>query len=157
MGDLSQNFDLSEFNASGTALQRGIVNQCPPELIQYLRALAVTFLEPCRAQFGPLIVSSGYRCPALNAAVGGVPDSEHVLACAADIVPVGGWTDTLTREAVVAWYVASGLPFDQVIDEGSGTSRWVHVGMAPPGKNPRQEALLWRGGAYVPFDANVTS
>jgi zinc D-Ala-D-Ala carboxypeptidase len=152
MGDLSDHFDLDEFQHSDTALARGIVNQVPGDLVPLIRTLAVTYLEPCRAEFGPLRISSGYRCPALNAAVGGVPTSEHVLGCAADIVPTGGWTDTLTREVVVGWFVDSGLQYDQVIDEGSPDgARWVHVGMAPPGRNPRQQALLWRGGAYVPF------
>jgi zinc D-Ala-D-Ala carboxypeptidase len=155
MGDLSDHFSLSEFEQSQTALQRGIVNRCPPELVQYLRTLAVVLLEPVRAQFGPLIVTSGYRCPALNAAVGGVPNSEHTLACAADVVPVGGWTDTLTREAVVGWLAASTLPYDQAIDEGNAKgSRWVHIGMAPPGQDARRQALLFRDGVYVPF--NVT-
>jgi len=152
MGDLSDHFSLSEFEYSDTALKRGIVNRCPPELVQYLRTLSVVLLEPCRAQFGPLQVTSGYRCPALNAAVGGVPTSEHTLACAADVTPVGGWTDTLTRETVVGWFVAGNLPFDQVIDEGSPDgARWVHIGMAPPGHDARRQALLWRGAQYVTF------
>jgi uncharacterized protein YcbK (DUF882 family) len=43
-------------------------------------------LDELREKFGlPLVISSGYRCPEHNAAVGGVPKSQHMQGIAADI------------------------------------------------------------------------
>ena len=151
MTPLSTHFSLEEFAASETAAAHGIDNVVPQALVIQLALLCTSCLEPIRAQFGPLRISSGYRCPALNALVGGVATSEHTLGCAADIVPVIGWTDTLTREAVVAWCVANLSAYDQLIDEGAGGARWVHVGIAPPGRVARGQALLFENGTYTPF------
>lgn len=152
---ISAHFSLEEFSASETADAHGIDNTVPASLVLCLAQLCASCLEPIRARFGPLRISSGYRCPELNALVGGVPDSEHVSGCAADIVPVGGWTDTLTRESVVAWCVSNLNSFDQVIDEGTPNgARWVHVGIAPAGQPSRKQALLFNGTSYVPFTPN---
>ena len=42
-------------------------------------------LEPVRADIGPVVILSSFRCPAHNAAVGGEPDSAHLCGLAADI------------------------------------------------------------------------
>ena len=153
MTPISAHFMLEEFSASETADAHGIDNTVPSSLVLCLAQLCASCLEPIREQFGPMRISSGYRCPALNELVGGVENSEHVSGCAADVVPVGGWTDTLTREAVVAW-CAQNLHFDQCIDEGTPNgARWVHVGIAPAGQFSRQEALLFDGTKYTPFVA----
>ena len=148
---LTAHFSLEEFAASETADAHGIDNSVPSSLVLCLAQLCAMCLEPIRAQFGPLRISSGYRCAELNALVGGVADSEHVSGCAADIVPVGGWTETLTREAMVAWCAAN-IHYDQCIDEGAPNgARWVHVGIAPAGQPSRQQALLFQNGKYTPF------
>jgi zinc D-Ala-D-Ala carboxypeptidase len=72
------------------------------------------FLEVLRATFGdrPIKVTSGYRSPARNAAVGGVPTSDHVAGLAADVVlPVSLFTAYQTLKA----RQASLPPFDQLI------------------------------------------
>lgn len=79
-------FYISEFEKSETAKKLGINNKIPNELIKYLDRLIVCTLNPARRQFGDrIIVNSGYRCKKLNIAVGGVPNSLHLQARAADI------------------------------------------------------------------------
>jgi hypothetical protein len=52
-----------------------------------LTILVEQLLDPIRRRYGaPILVTSGYRCPALNPAVGGVANSHHIVGCAADIV-----------------------------------------------------------------------
>ena len=46
----------------------------------------ISALEQLRAKVGPIHITSGYRCPDHNKAIGGAPKSEHVLGRAADIV-----------------------------------------------------------------------
>ena len=84
---LSEHFDLNEFTRSATADRLHIDNSIPEEFIPNLKNLCQQVLEPLREHFGiPVIISSGYRCPALNRAVGGVPNSQHLKGEAADII-----------------------------------------------------------------------
>lgn len=86
MTKLTEHFTLEELYKSTTATNKGI-NNYPCKTIQAkLKTLAVTILEPIRKAWGaPIIVSSGYRCYALNKAVGGSSISDHMYGCAADI------------------------------------------------------------------------
>ena len=144
---LSKNFMLSELIRTS---HRRFDNNPPQIVIDRLEVLAVTLLQPVRDRWGPLWVTSGYRCPELNSAIGGSSSSAHMFGCAADFVPI---VKVPTRE-IVEWIVeASGLPFDQVIDEYSSTSNWIHLGMPKPDRRePRRQALTMRGGEYCPFE-----
>ena len=83
---LSENFSLSEFERSMMAERLGIDNAIPNEAQLNLRTLCVRVLQPLRELYEkPLRISSGYRCEALNKAVGGVPTSQHRLGEAADV------------------------------------------------------------------------
>lgn len=84
---LSPNFTYEEMIASGTAKSKGIDNT-PKEqyLIDNMTALCVNILQPLREAWGDsIIVNSCYRCPKVNAAVGGAKNSDHMYAAAADI------------------------------------------------------------------------
>lgn len=84
--NLSKNFTLEELTASPTAKAKGIDNTPTEKVIAELTKLAKTVLQPIREAYGkPIIVSSGYRCPALNTAVKGAKTSQHMLGQAADI------------------------------------------------------------------------
>ena len=86
---LTEHFDLAEFTLSQEAARRGIDNTPPDEVLENLYILAMA-LEEVRARLGcPIVISSGYRSPALNAAVGGAPNSAHVLGYAADLTCPG--------------------------------------------------------------------
>ena len=83
---LSNNFTLHEMCASATAVAKGIENIPKAEQIQNLQRLCVRLLQPLRDVYGEsLAINSGFRCPVLNKAVGGVPSSQHLKGQAADV------------------------------------------------------------------------
>ena len=131
---LSPNFTLAQFTHSDTARERGLSNAPGPEHLAHLRLLAAA-LEEVQALLGaPLVISSGYRSPILNAAVGGVPHSLHALGLAADFVCPAYGTPLQAARAIAT----SAIAFDQMIHE---FGRWVHFGLARPGAAPRRELL----------------
>lgn len=126
---LSEHFNLSEFERSATADRMHIDNTIPEELIPSLKNLCEQVLEPLREHFGtPVIISSGYRCPALNNAVGGVPNSQHLKGEAADII-LPPSTLNAQRSTLNDWFfwLKDNTNFDQLIWEKKGASRWIHV------------------------------
>ena len=85
---LSKNFNMKEFWNSPTAKRKGIDNHIPEKYHKNLINL-VQMLQVIRDTYGqPIIVGSGYRCSKLNRAVGGVSNSDHKYAAAADIKTV---------------------------------------------------------------------
>ncbi|MGU7780543.1 D-Ala-D-Ala carboxypeptidase family metallohydrolase [Burkholderia sp. PU8-34] len=134
MGHLTTHFTLEEMVASDTARRRGIDNTPSPVVVANLRRTAEV-LERVREQLGarPMIVTSGYRSPALNRAVGGVANSAHLSGLAVDFVcPKFGAPIDICR--VIA---ASPIEFDQLIQEGT----WVHIGLVAYGTKPRRQVL----------------
>ena len=139
---LSPHFTLAELTHT---IHTDIDNAPSPQDIQRLQYLAVTLLEPLRAKFGPLEISSGFRTKPLNERLKGQPDSAHLYGCAADFVPRNAGV-----AEVVVWVMRdSGLPYDQVIDENKADRRWCHIGIAKPGRAaPRREGWAFANGAY---------
>ena len=83
---LSEHFTLEELTSSSTAKRYKIDNTPDANIIAKLKILCRTILEPLRERYGkPIIISSGYRCPALNKLVGGASASDHQFGNAADI------------------------------------------------------------------------
>ena len=130
---LTDHFILAEFTISQEAARRGIDNDPPPEVVENLYLLAMA-LEDVRERLGaPIVISSGYRSPALNEAVGGAANSAHVLGFAADITCPG-----FGRPLSVCRAIASmpNLRYDQIIHEygtpaGGG---WCHLSIDPRGR-----------------------
>lgn len=122
---LSKNFTLQEFTKSQTALRRGIDNTPEGEHLEAAKALFENVVQKVRDHFGPTVINSGYRGPALNEAVGGSPRSQHCKGQAADIEVPG------VANADVAQWIVDNTEFDQVILEfytpGIPDSGWVHV------------------------------
>ena len=79
-------FTIKELCKSSTAIEKKIDNTPNSEVINNLTQLIDNILDPLRERFGkPIIVNSGYRCPALNKAVNGSKTSQHIKGLAADI------------------------------------------------------------------------
>lgn len=124
---MTPTYTLADLTRSQVATRRGIDNTPPPEAAASLERLRLQVLEPlaeeCRRRGLPVPqVTSGYRAPAVNAAVGGSPTSQHVRGEAADLVLPGHPAETLYQLLRTV-----GLPFDQLIQEFDS---WVHVSWA---------------------------
>ena len=142
---LSENFSLRELIHSDKAIKLKIDNTPTPNALASLYILAST-LELIRKAVGlPIKISSGYRCPALNTAVGGSKTSAHCLGLAADFTVAG-----MTPRQVCEKIVAAGIVVDQLILENISATNpdgvWVHVGLSTT-KN-RQEVLTMKAGKY---------
>lgn len=112
MGDITKNFSFSEFQRSSRAAAAGINNNIPTRTISLaIRDLVESVLQPLRDRLGaPIIINSGYRCPALNKLVNGAKGSQHMKGEAADIRCAFYKPVDLAR-----MILRMDLPFDQVI------------------------------------------
>ena len=122
---LTENFTLQEMIHSNTAIAKGIVNMPNEQQINFIRELCISILQPIREEFGvPIHISSGFRSPKLNVAIGGSTSSQHcaLRGAAADIQ-----MDEMNAE--IFNYIKDELIFDQLIWEfGDGQNPdWVHV------------------------------
>ena len=121
-------FTLKELTRSVTAKNKGIDNTPGEVEKNNLIALIENVLDPLREAWGqPIIITSGYRCPALNRAVGGAAASQHVKGEAADIRTV---SDTVEdNKALYELIRVLNLPIDQCINEYGYD--WIHVSYSP--------------------------
>ena len=124
-------FTIEELSRSATAERLGIVNKGDARIVENLTVLTDCLLDPLRALWGaPLRVTSGYRCPALNRAVGGVANSHHLRGMAADLVTMSNRVGENRRLMDVL--VGSGLRWTQAIWEcNRHGATWVHVAYDP--------------------------
>ena len=81
---LSANFSLNELTKSDTATRHDIDNTPTMQVIENLQDLVDNVLQPLREKFGPIVVTSGYRSPAVNTKIGGSTTSDHCHGYAAD-------------------------------------------------------------------------
>jgi hypothetical protein len=132
---ISKNFTLDELTASATAKQMRIINAPGVDEVCNLCALVHNVLQPLRDAMGESIkIGSGYRCPQLNKAVGGVSNSQHVKGEAADLCIDG---DMKKGKRWFEW-IKSHCDFDQLIMEHNAKGTyWVHVSYRADGKNRR--------------------
>lgn len=119
MTRLTRNFTLDELVLSDYAIRNDLDNTPNDEQIENLRILCFNVLQPLREVLGkPVIVTSGYRSPVVNKAIGGATTSQHIKGQAADIhVPEMSIQELYD-------FIKANLPFDQLIQE---FGRWVHV------------------------------
>ncbi len=135
--NLSEHFTLAELTASDTAARQGIDNTPSPEIVGELRRTA-ELLERVRDILkAPIIVTSGYRCLALNRAIGSADTSAHVRGMAADF-KAPGFGSPLEVCRRLQMY-AEALDYDQLIFEFSA---WTHIGRADA---PRRQDLTIDG------------
>jgi uncharacterized protein YcbK (DUF882 family) len=122
---ISKNLTLVELIRSQTAIRKGIDNNPSEQVISNLKLVATKVFEPLREGLGqPIRISSGYRSPSLNRAIGGAKNSQHTTGEALDLQGIG----TLKNSQIFN-YIKKNLEFDQLIWE-FGTDKepaWVHV------------------------------
>jgi len=128
-------FTFQEFERSDTAYKLAIDNTMPEAARKNVAALVDAVLDPLREAWGkPIIVNSGYRCAALNKAVGGVPTSMHLTGHAADIT-TGNSVDNrrlyqLAQDLRLPCFELIGKKYD---------FRWLHISYCP-GREERRPA-----------------
>lgn len=132
-------FTIEEMYASATAKAKGINNKPNVQQMINLVYLCAFVLEPLRVAMNePIKIGSGFRSAKLNAAVGGVWNSQHLKGQAADLCIDGD----LKKGRKWFEYIKNHLPFDQLIWEHNPKtgSYWVHVSFVFPdfGKNRRK-------------------
>lgn len=138
---LSPHFTLDELTFSQTASREALDNTPSADVLANLKRLTQT-LEQVRSLVDcPVLVSSGYRSPALNRRVGGAPDSAHTRGLAADLTAT-----RFTPKALAQLVADSDLVFDQLILE---YDRWVHLAVAEQGAR-RQILTIRKGTGYLP-------
>ena len=127
--NLSPHFTLDELTHTD---HREIDNSPTQDEISNLQQLA-NFLEEVKTVLGgkPIMISSGFRCKALNDAVGSKDTSQHRTGFAADFRVPG-----MTPDEVVRAVVASCIGYDQIIRE---FDRWTHISVSD---KPRKQALI---------------
>lgn len=121
MTKLSEHVTVEEFTQSPTAINRGINQTMDSTTYQKAVDLCVNVFEPIRAHLGrPIKINSGYRSPALNRAVGGASNSQHVKGEAMDL-------DLHDRD-LFEWIIDN-IDFDQMIFESGTTDSagWFHI------------------------------
>ena len=121
-----KHFTITELSRSATATVKGIDNTPSPDIRQKLQTLIEELLDPIREAWGgPITVNSGYRCPALNKAVGGVATSQHQKGEAADLNAGNPVKNKMLFDKIVDMQKAGHIQFDQLIDEAH--YQWVHI------------------------------
>lgn len=133
MMTITDNFTLEEMLASATAKAKGITNQPTTQAVINLTKLVLNVLQPLReAMNEPIKIGSGFRCQALNKAVGGVSNSQHMTGQAADLC-IDGDVEKGKR-----WYkfITAYCDFDQCFwEHNSKGSYWIHVSYVSKKKN----------------------
>ena len=129
---LTAHFNLAEFTRSESAKRHGVSNEPTPEHLENIIVLCERILEPIRAKYGPIVISSGYRSKTLNHYIGGALKSQHLEGKAVDI-DMDGMGSVTNKE--IFEYIKYNLEFDQLINEFNYA--WVHVSYNA-GKNRKQ-------------------
>lgn len=139
-------FTINELCKSATATKLGINNNPPAVVKTNLENLVKNVLDPLREAYGkPIGVYSGYRSNALNKAVNGAKNSQHLTGTAADI----HGANTTENRRLYDLVLRMQLPFDQMIlEKGTKTNpQWIHISFNP--KNNRKQTLYYNGKSYV--------
>lgn len=147
---LTENFTLEEMAKSPTADRLGIDNTPSRHDVERLRRLCLNVLQPVRDFWGPVRVTSGFRCQELNRVIGGSPTSQHTTGEAADFEIPG------VSNVTISQWVIDSTDFDQLILEyftGPPNSGWIHVSYGPRQRReilhkqkgqPYKKGLGWR-------------
>ena len=137
---MTLNFKLSELIHSDEANKRKINNMPDINSLDNLLILIVDCLQPIRDMVDlPMNISSGYRCNALNDAIKGAKNSEHLKGMACDFT-IKGWT---AKEAY-EYIKKNGFKYTQLILE---KNQWVHISYNKD--DLKKENLIYDGKKYI--------
>lgn len=142
---LTDHFTLAELTASDTARRLKIANAPTTAHLVNLKRTA-QHMEQVRwvLEDNAIRVTSAYRNPVVNRAVGGVPNSDHAQGWAVDFT-CPGFGDPL---AICRAIEASEIAYDQLIHERKPNGAWwVHISFHP---RMRRQSLTYNGSRYTP-------
>jgi zinc D-Ala-D-Ala carboxypeptidase len=126
---LSKNFVLSEIIRSSTAKRLNINNEPSKKHLQNLSLLITNLIQPMRDAIGPIRISSGYRNPALNRAIGGSHKSQH---CKGEALDIQFWKEgKMCNKEIYDYILDSNMEFDQMINEFDFS--WIHISLKKKG------------------------
>ena len=122
---LSKNFTRAEIEHSNTAKRLGIKNEMSEKHLENMQRLIDNLIQPMRDAIGPIRISSGYRSPKLNKAIGGSSRSQHSKGEALDLQ---FWEKgKMNNRVIYEWVLESGVEFDQMINEFDFS--WIHISL----------------------------
>lgn len=137
---LSPHFTLRELTKTGVNIEN-VPNE---EQVNNLKRLC-QWLEQLRRRWNnlygegddPIIINSGFRSPAVNKAVGGVPTSNHLTGCAVDIRCIG--IEQALRYASILLDISdlSHEDYDELLIEQKAHVVWIHFAVKPTGNRRR--------------------
>lgn len=160
---LSKNFSLYDLTATSHAEFKEMNREINPLQIAKLKQVAELWELVWELTGIPWVISSGYRCPALNQAVGSTIRSQHLLCEAADAVPKGIAVDEAFRK--MRQLAKDGkFRFGQLIFEkatrgySNSVVEWVHLSLGSPHRAPEHcgQILTMNEGQYQLLETIVT-
>ena len=132
---LSKNFTRAEIEHSNTAKRLDISNEMSDEHLENMQRVIDNLIQPMRDAIGPIRISSGYRSPKLNKAIGGSSRSQH---CKGEALDLQFWKEgKMNNKVIYDWILDSGLEFDQMINEFDFS--WIHISLK---KNSNRSEVL---------------
>ena len=146
---LTENLTLLEATKSNTATRLGIDNTPPPAIVERMIETAEKIFQPVRDALGPIRVSSFYRSPDLNRAIGGSKTSQH---CKGEAIDMQG---ILASNKILFNSACDLEDYDQIIWEFGTLEEpdWVHVSYSKT--HNRKQILratkIGKRTAYVPW------
>jgi hypothetical protein len=138
---LSPHFSFDEMTRTGQTHLQAANREEARRFIAPLTAVCTTLLEPVRLKFGPVKINSGFRGLAVNTAIGGSKNSQHMKGEASDFVVPGH-----ELEDVFRWIVTeSGIVFGQAILEGrTPVPTWIHMSLGAPYRSAASSGQVLR-------------
>tara|TARA_R100001594_G_scaffold11802_1_gene26427 strand:+ start:1006 stop:1503 length:498 start_codon:yes stop_codon:yes gene_type:complete len=130
---ISKNFTLHELTRSNVGTRLGLNNEPTKDGVHKLTVMVNSLIQPIRDKLGPIRITSAYRSPEINMAIGGSPNSQHCRYEAIDCQYV--YKNKMDNIKIYNTLRELNLDFDQCILEfGDATETsdpnypsWIHL------------------------------